>query len=130
VVRQDPRPWCPASQPTIALAAAPALSPASQPPAKSLNDAERDGQRQERALRPAITPPIAAAALEARSGMVSGEGADRCATCTEGGQLPAAIVPGRGARSGPGCHRWPVAGAKLGGAVGPSAGCPGLSVRK
>ena len=75
--------------PTIALTPAPALTPASQPPARTLNDAEREGQRRERALRAAITPPIAAAAFEARSGMVSGENAERPATCTEGGRLPA-----------------------------------------
>jgi hypothetical protein len=88
-----------------------------------VNDAEREGQRREGALRAAITPPIATAAFEARSGMVSGEDAERPATCTESGQLPAAIVPAATLPVAQGCHCWPVADAKLGGAAG-LAGCP------
>ena len=77
---------------------------------------EREGQQREGALRAARVPPIAAAAFEARSGMVSGEDAERPATCTSCPPRSSALPVAQAA-----C--WPVAGAKLGGAAG-SAGCP------
>jgi hypothetical protein len=123
VVRQGPRSWLRDQPPDHSASACAGSVAASQPPARTVNDAEREGQRREGALRAAITPPIATAAFEARSGMVSGEDAERPATCTESGQLPAAIVPAATLPVAQGCHCWPVADAKLGGAAG-FAGCP------
>jgi type IV secretion system protein TrbI len=71
----------------------PSPTPANQPQAKTLTDAELEAQRRERALRSAMAAPIAAAAFEARFGTPRASGAERSATGAETGQPPAAIVP-------------------------------------
>ena len=84
----------PLAQPaSTAPAPAPALPQASAPPAKTLTDGKLEAQRRARALRAAMAAPIAAVALEARSGMARGGGSERPATRTESAQTPAAIVP-------------------------------------
>src|SRR5438445_3575310 len=84
----------PLAQPASTTPApAPALPPASPPTVKTLTDAELEAQRRERALRAAMSAPIAAVAFEARSGMARASGAERFGTGTESAQPPAAIVP-------------------------------------
>jgi type IV secretion system protein VirB10 len=71
----------------------PALPPASPPPAKTLTDAELEAQRRERAVRAAMSAPIAAVAFEARSGMARASSTERSGTGTDSAQAPASIVP-------------------------------------
>lgn len=80
-----------AGRPFETPAATPAAPP---PPAKTLSDAELETQRRQRAVRTAMSAPIAAAAFEARSMTSRVNGPERPATAIETGQPTAgSIVP-------------------------------------
>ena len=85
----------PAATPPAPAPPLPAVSapPATPPVSKPLTDAELEAQRRERALRAAMSAPIAAAAFEARSGMARGTAVERPVSRMESAQTPAAIVP-------------------------------------
>jgi type IV secretory pathway VirB10-like protein len=72
----------------------PAATPATPPPAKTLSDAELETQRRQRALRTAMSAPIAAAAFEARSMTARASAPERSGAAIEAGQATAgSIVP-------------------------------------
>jgi hypothetical protein len=111
---------CPASCPTIALTPAPALSPASQPPSRTLNNAEARGPATRR--RSAGSQSSTDRRRGLRGAVQNGERRGR------GGAprpVPRAVScpPRSSALPVAQAACWPVAGAKLGSAAG-SAGCP------
>jgi type IV secretory pathway VirB10-like protein len=84
----------PDHEPASPAAPGSALHPATPAPAETLDDAELEAQRRERALRAAMGAPIGAAAFEVQASKAGGSGPQRPATGVEGG-VPTAgsIVP-------------------------------------
>jgi hypothetical protein len=122
VVRQGPRPWParPAGDHSVSACAG---SVAGQPAAGQDPEQRRARGPATRVRSARITAPIAADAFEARSGMVRGGDAERPRPVPRA--VSRLLLSSRPrARSGPRRRCGPVAGAKLGGAAGPSESFP------